>query len=216
MGAISTDNGTITVDLTHSAVDTRTLGLKGMQVVAGSVDISPTGTHKVADIVANASNDQAVAGYAEMEISGAGFSDSSKVKLSVNLAGVTDVTTPGGGRQYGDPERRQRATRRQRRRLRMPASWRACIAMPGTSQQLSFTSSASAFQVEAGDQMANALLGNFGGGVTGTAVTTTTVGGNTAATGAGFTPAGVTVRISGGGLGAAQDITFDSGSNTVE
>jgi flagellin len=64
--------------------------------------------------------------------------------------------------------------------------------------------------------MANALLGNFSGGVTGTAVTTSTVGGNTAATGAGFTPAGVTVRISGGGLGAAQDVTFDSASTTVD
>src|SRR5262249_27099940 len=86
----------------------------------------------------------------------------------------------------------------------------------GTSQELSFTSSSSAFQVEAGDQMANALLGNFSSGVTGTAVTTTTVGGNTALTTTLFNPAGVTVRISGGGLGTAQDITFDAASATVD
>src|SRR5215475_3509575 len=64
--------------------------------------------------------------------------------------------------------------------------------------------------------MANALLGNFSSGVTGTAVTTTTVGGNTALTTTLFNPAGVTVRISGGGLGTAQDITFDAASATVD
>ena len=63
--------------------------------------------------------------------------------------------------------------------------------------------------------MANALLGNFSGGVTGTAVATTTVGAAQRRPAAGFIPAGVTVRISGGGLGAAQDITFDSASNTM-
>ena len=54
-GHLDTNNGTVTVDLTASAVDTRSLGLKGMQVVAGTVDIGPGGTHKVADIVANSS-----------------------------------------------------------------------------------------------------------------------------------------------------------------
>ena len=62
--------------------------------------------------------------------------------------------------------------------------------------------------------MANAFLGNLSG-TTGTAVSTTTAGANTAAAGAAFTPGGVTVRISGGGLASAQDITFDSGSNTT-
>src|SRR5262249_30516220 len=55
-------------------------------------------------------------------------------------------------------------------------------------------------------------LGNLSG-TTGTALSTTVVG---AATTAGaFTPTGVTVRISGGGLASAQDITFDSASNTT-
>jgi flagellin len=214
-GAISTDNGTITVDLTHSAVDTRALGLKGMQVIGGSVDISPTGTHRVADIVANPSNDQAVAGYAEILISGAGFSDSNKIKLSVNLAGVTDVTTlaaaVNAAIQNAGSGNTQAATA-----FKNAGIVAGVHSGAGTSQQLSFTSSSSAFQVEAGDQMANALLGNFSSGVTGTAVTTTTVGGSTATTGTAFTPSGVTVRISGGGLGSAQDITFDAASTTVD
>jgi flagellin len=214
-GNLDTNNGTVSVDLTSSAVDTRSLGLKGMQVVGGNVDIGPGGTHKVADIVANGANSEAVAGYAEFEVSGAGFSDSSKVKLSVNLAGVTDVTTlasaVNAAIQNAGAGNTQAAT----------AFKNAGIAAgvhsgTGTSQQLSFTSSSAAFQVEAGDQMANALLGNFSGGVTGSAVTTTTVGGNTAATTTAFTPAGVTVRISGGGLSAAQDITFDAASTNVD
>ena len=70
--------------------------------------------------------------------------------------------------------------------------------------------------MEAGDQMANALLGNFSSGATGNTVSTTTVGGSTASTGTAFTPAGVTIRVSGGGLSAAQDITFDAASTTVD
>src|SRR5436853_557857 len=50
-GAISTANGTISMDLRASAVDTRTLGLKGFQVVAGTADIgSGSSTHTVAQI----------------------------------------------------------------------------------------------------------------------------------------------------------------------
>ncbi len=214
-GNLDTNNGTVSVDLTSSAVDTRSLGLKGMQVVAGSVDIGPGGTHKVADIVANSSNNQAVAGYAEMEVSGAGFSDSSKVKLSVNLAGVTDVATlasaVNAAIQNAGAGNTQAATA-----FKNAGIVASVHSGTGTSQQLSFTSSSSAFQVEAGDQMANALLGNFSSGVTGNTVSTTTVGGSTASTGTAFTPAGVTVRVSGGGLSAAQDITFDAASTTVD
>src|SRR5262249_27053805 len=153
---------------------------------------------------ANPSNDQAVAGYAEMLISGAGFSDSNKIKLSVNLAGVTDVTTlaaaVNAAIQNAGSGNTQAATA-----FKNAGIVAGVHSGAGTSQELSFTSSSSAFQVEAGDQMANALLGNFSNGVTGTAVTTTTVGGNTALTTTLFNPAGVTVRISGGGLGTAQD-----------
>src|SRR5213078_3067027 len=54
-GVISTDNGTVSVDLRSSAVDTRSLGLKGMQVVAGSQDIGTgSSTHTVAQILADA------------------------------------------------------------------------------------------------------------------------------------------------------------------
>ena len=68
--------------------------------------------------------------------------------------------------------------------------------------------------MEAGDKMANAFLGNLSGNYRHCAGTTV-VGASTAAAGAAFTPTGVTMRISGGGLSSAQDITFDSASNTT-
>jgi flagellin len=210
-GNLDTNNGTVTVNLTGASVDTQSLGLKGMQVVAGNVDIGPNGTHKVADILANGSNNQAVAGYAQMYVSGAGFSDSTKIKLSVNLAGVTDVTTLAAAVNSAITNAASGNTQA------ATAFKNAGIVAgvhtgSGTEQQLSFTSSSSAFQVEAGDQMANALLGNMSGTL-GTAVKNTTTTGNTATAGTGFTASGVTVRISGGGLSAAQDITFATSTN---
>src|SRR4051795_1140521 len=92
-GGISTDNGQIAIDLTKSSVDTRSLGLKGLQVVAGTADIGPgSSTHTVAQIVADSSNTTATAGFTDLYFSGPGFADSSKVKVAVNLSGVTNTT----------------------------------------------------------------------------------------------------------------------------
>src|SRR5205085_11913158 len=56
VGAISTANGTVAVDLSSSSVDTRSLGLKGLQVIAGTQDIGTgSSTHTVAQILANSS-----------------------------------------------------------------------------------------------------------------------------------------------------------------
>src|SRR5438874_457740 len=53
-GALSTANGTVAVDLSKSAVDTRGLGLKGLQVIAGTADIGAgSSTHTVAQVLAN-------------------------------------------------------------------------------------------------------------------------------------------------------------------
>src|SRR3954453_19344825 len=66
-GGISTDNGQISIDLTKSSVDTRSLGLKGLQVVAGSADIGPgSSTHTVAQIVADTNNTTATAGFTDL------------------------------------------------------------------------------------------------------------------------------------------------------
>jgi flagellin len=213
-GALSTSNGTVSVDLTKSSVDTRSLGLKGLQVIAGTADLGAgSSTHTVAQVLADTGNTTATAGFTDMYFSGAGFSDSSKVKVSINTAGVTDITTLASAInsaiQTADNGGSQAATA-----FKNAGIVASVHTDSNGGQQLQFTSSSAAFQVEAGDRMANAFLGNLSG-TTGTAVSTTTVGGSTAVAGAAFVPTGVTLRISGGGLSSAQDITFDSASTTT-
>jgi len=214
-GAISTDNGQISIDLTQSSVDTRSLGLKGMQVVAGTADIGPGSmTHTVAQILADTNNTTGTAGFTDLYFSGPGFSDGSKVKVAVNLSGVTNTTGLVAAINTAISNASNANT--QAATAFKSAGLVAGVHIDASGgQQLSFTASNAAFQVEAGDVMANALLGNFSSGTTGAAITATVVGANTAASGAAFNPAGVTVRISGGGLTSAQDVTFESTSNTT-
>ena len=213
-GALSTSNGTISIDLSKSSVDTRSLGLKGLQVVAGTADLSAgSSTHTVAQILADSGNTTAVGGFTDMYFAGAGFSDASKVKVSVNTSGVTDITTLASAINSAIQTAGNGST--QAATAFKNAGIVASVHTDASGgQQLSFTSSSAAFQVEAGDRMANAFLGNLSG-TTGTALATTVVGASTAAAGAAFVPTGVTLRISGGGLSSAQDITFASGSNTT-
>jgi len=159
-GSQSLTNGQVTLDLASATVDSQSLGLKGMQVVAGTA-ISATGSpiHSVNQIVTNQSNATAIPGSTTFDFSGPGFSDS-------------------GSRGSGEPERSQRHQQpgyehQQRHRgglQRHVASAQALksagiVASVSTDgnggQELSFSSSTSAFQVQAGDQMANALMGNF-------------------------------------------------------
>jgi flagellin len=212
-GAISTANGEITVDLSKSSVDTRSLGLKGMQVVAGTADIGPgSSTHTAAQIIADTSNTTSTAGFTDILFAGPGFSDGSKIKVSVNLQGVTDTTGLVAAINTAITNAANAST--QAATAFKNAGIVASVHTDSNGgQQIAFTSSTAAFQVEAGDRMANALLGNLSG-TTGTALATTVVGGSTASAATSFTPTGVTVRISGGGLSSVQDITFDSASNT--
>ena len=213
-GALSTTNGTVTVDLSKSSVDTRSLGLKGLQVVAGTADLGTgSSTHTVAQILSDSNNTTASAGFTDFYFSGAGFSDASKVKVSVNTNGVTDITTLASAINSAIQSAGNGST--QAATAFKNAGIVASVHTDSNGgQQLSFTSSSAAFQVEAGDRMSNAFLGNLSG-TTGTALATTVVGGNTAAAATAFAPTGVTVRITGGGLSSAQDITFDSASTTT-
>src|SRR5439155_12918122 len=128
------------------------------------------------------------------------FSDSSKVKVSVNTSGVTDITTLASAVNSAIQTAGNGST--QAATAFKNAGVVASVHTDASGgQQLSFTSSSAAFQVEAGDRMSNALLGNLSG-TTGTALSTTTTGASSAAAGASFTPSGVTLRLSGGGLGA--------------
>ena len=158
----------------------RALGLKGMQVVAGSTDLSDASATSVANIVGNTSNATAISGNTEFDFAGPGFSDGSQAKVSVNLAGVTDMNTLvaaiNSGIQAAGTGNSAAAT------AFANAGIVASVHTDASGgQELAFTSSTTAFQVGAGDQMANALMGNFSSGSTGTAITSTVTGGNTTA-----------------------------------
>ncbi len=224
--AAQIQNGSVSVDLSSSSVDTRSLGLSGVQAsgVTGT-DISSSSTTSVANIIADSTNsgDASTAGFTDFYFRGAGFSDTNRVKVSVNLSGVTNTSNladainaaidgaGNGGSQAATAFKN--------------AGVRAVVIQDkqgdGTvKERLGFTSSNAAFQVEAGDRTANALLGNFSTGAVGKDQTNVFVGG-TAAAGAGTTAAtagNIIVRVQGGGLNGPVDLRLSvtGGTTTVD
>jgi flagellin len=218
-------NGSVSVDLTQSTVDSKSLGLKGVQAVGASgVDIGPassTGTagasQSVAKLVADTTNQgsEVTSGSTDFYFQGAGFSGANKVKVSVNLAGVTDTNTlvtaintaiqnVGGASQYATAFKN--------------AGVNATVSTDSTGKQhLAFNSSVSGFQVEAGDRMSNALLGNVGAGTTtGTALANTVAGNqNYVATATAAAARTIIVRFQGSGLDAPEDLTLNVASGAA-
>jgi flagellin len=223
--AAKISNGSIAVDLSTSAVDTRSLGLSGVQAagVTGT-DISTSSSTSVSTIIADSANtsDAATAGFTDFYFRGAGFSDTNRIKVSANLSGVTNTsnlvdainTAIDSAGNAGS----QQATAFKN------AGVRAIVVQDtqgdGTvKERLGFTSSSAAFQVEAGDRTANALLGNFSTGATGKEQKNVFVGG-TAAAAAGTTAAtagNIIVRLQGGGLSGPVDLKLEvtGGTTTV-
>jgi flagellin len=213
-GGFSASNGTLNINLSAATVDTQSLGLTGFQAVGGTTDLSAASASSVSNITGNAANTTAASGYTEFDFSGPGFSDGSQAKVSVNLQGVTDIntlvtalnsaiSTTGGGSSASDTAFQS-------------AGIIASVHTDASGgQELAFTSSNTAFQVQAGDQMANALLGNISSGSTGTSIASTVTGG---ATLAGSTtiasPTAVAFQISGGGMTSPVTLNLGSASTT--
>lgn len=211
-------NGSVSLNLTASTVDSQSLGLKGVQVVGATGTDIGTGaaSTKVSDILANAANTGSVttSGYSDFYFYGPGFADSSKVKVSVNTSGVTDVgtlvsainaaiTNAGNGTT-------QSATAFKNANI---------VASTNTDsagrKQLTFTSSTAAFQVEAGDRLANAFLANFerNAALTGSDVAATV------ATNGGGTSADLTLAVDGGSaftVTLSASATLSKGSVVTE
>jgi flagellin len=162
--AAASTNGSINLDLSKSAVDAQSLGLQGVQAVgAAGTDIgSGSANTSVQSILANAINSgsQGTAGSTTFTFSGPGFGDSNKISVSVNLAGVTDTTTLttaiNSAIQNAGNGTTQSATAFKNANITA-----STVTDASGKQQLAFNSSTSAFQVQAGDKTANALLGNF-------------------------------------------------------
>ena len=157
----------------------------------------------------------ATPGHASFQFSGTGFSDAGKISASVNLAGVTDVTTLAAAVNAAIQNAGNGSTAAA---TAFKSANIVASVHTDTSggQQLAFSSSSSAFQVQAGDQMANAMLGNLNGSGVGTAVNTTTVTGGNTSVGAGFAQNQVVkLVITGGGLASAVTMSVGTGGGAV-
>ena len=212
-------NGSVTVDLSTSTVDAKSLGLKGLQAAggtAGTTDIGNASLTSIANIVNNATNttSEAVTGFTDFYFRGPGFSDGNRVKVSVNLAGVTDtatlvsainssITTAGNGSSTSATSFKS-------------AGISAAIVTDSATgkQRLAFTSATTAFQAAAGDRVSNALLGNFSASSTGVNLAySVTGGGNVASTGTAWSAnTNIIVRLQGGSIVSPVDLTLSAGT----
>ncbi len=223
--SVAITNGTVAVDLSHSLIDSKNLGLKGVQAFGGTSGTTDIGagaaSTNVAAIAANATNTGSLrtAGFTDFYFYGPGFGDSDKIRVSVNTTGVVDTTTLASAVNAAIDSAANGSS--QAAAAFKGSGIKAVINTDSTGkQQLTFTSSTSAFQVEAGDRLANALLGNYtsSSNAAGLTLNITQTGAAASASAVStFTNAGsIKIRIAGGGLASAQDLTVTiAGAETV-
>jgi flagellin len=162
-GVSAGTNGSVGIDLSQSTVDSTSLGLKGVQAsgVSGTDIGSGSASTSLSTILTNATNTGSVAtpGFTKFVLKGPGF-DGNGVAVNVNtanLGGTSDLVTAvntaitnaaNGGTQSATALKNANIT--------------AAVSTDANGkQQLVFKSATTAFQVEAGDRLSNALLGNF-------------------------------------------------------
>jgi flagellin len=208
-GISATTNGSVSLDLSRSTVDAASLGLKGVQAIGVSgTDIgSGSASTSLSTILSNATNTDSVStpGFTTFVVKGPGF-DGEGVKLSVNtanLGGTSDLTAAvNAAIQAAGNGGTQEATALKNANI---------IAGVNTDsngrQQLTFTSPNAAFQVVAGDRLANALLGKFEQNATLTGADTAA----TIATNGGGTADDLTIAVDGG---SAFTVTLGTTSAT--
>jgi flagellin len=196
-------NGSVAIDLSTSTVDGKSLKLKGFQ--ATGVDST-----RVDDILSETTNQgsEVVAGKTAFYFRGAGFADVNRIGISVDLGGVDNpnklVTAINNAIDQAGNSGTDAATAFKNAGVRAQL-----VTDASNNTKLVFTSSTAAFQVAAGDRLANALLGNQASNV-GTALDYIVNGGATAATtGTAFAAdRNVIVRVQGGSLASAVDLTL--------
>jgi flagellin len=234
--AAAITDGTVTVDLSKATVDSKSLGLSGFQALGNpsgsTVDLGASSTTSVANILTNVNNTktESVQGYTNFIFTGPGFatqtnssgqSVSTPVSVSVNLAGVTDTNTLVNAINTAIQNTGTNGNTAQTTAFKNANITATIVTGANGQQQLAFNSSSTAFQVAAGDQVANAFLGNFSNASTATgnvAQATATAGSAFADPGASET---VSFNVNGFGLGntalnAAVTVgTTDSGSTVA-
>ena len=210
------ENGSVSVNLSSSTVDAQSLGLSGVRAASATgTDLSTSSaTTNVQSIVENTTNKAslAVAGYSDFLFRGAGFSDSDRVKVSVNLSGVTDTKTlvTALNTAIDSAGNGSTAAATGFKNANIKAIVVTDTQTDGSvKERIGFISSKSAFQVQAGDRIANAALGNFVSGSTGKVLETAFVGaGTVTGTSTGAGAANVIVRVNGSGLSSPVDLTL--------
>jgi flagellin len=223
-GITTTTNGSVGVDLSTSTVDSKSLGLKGVQAQGVStIDIGTgSASTSVSAIVNDATNtgSTAVGGFTDFYFKGPGFSDNESIKVAVNLSGVTNVdnlvTNINAAIESAGNASSQQATAFKN------AGIQATVVTDSTGKKsIGFTSASAAFQVAAGDRLSNALLGNVTStsNPAGLALANTVTGGSaTAATTTTFGASGagtVTVRFQGANLTSPVDLALTVASGTT-
>ncbi|MGA3185926.1 MAG: flagellin [Bryobacteraceae bacterium] len=218
-GVSASSNGSVAIDLSQATVDAKSLGLEGVQAAGkAGTDIGAGSTTSVASILSNSANQASISNNTtDFTVTGPGFSNTSggnTITLAVNLNGVTDANTlatavnsaiaaAGNGNS-------QQATAFKN------ANITAAINTDATGKsQLTFNSASTAFQVQGGDQVATALMGNFSSGSTGNVANVTAVA--TAAFAAPAAAETVGLNITGAGLtGSAGAITVNLATTDTE
>ncbi len=186
--AAANANGTIGIDLSNSGVDAKSLGLQGSaagyQVAAGTTDTGlydlSSSTTGVSSILANGTNAAVVnanGGTTSFKISGAGFSDAQAQTITVNLSNVTDANSLATAINNGLTAASSAGVSAPVTALKNAGITASIHTGADGHQQLLFSSASNAFQVTAGDIVANAFLGNnVGNGGDGLATGATAVG----------------------------------------
>ncbi len=194
-------NGTVALDLSKSTVDAVSLGLKGMQAGNSDFDLSSS---EVAAIVGDAQN-TVPSNLAVFKFSGGSFGNGVDVKVNVKASDI------GSAQDLVDNINTAIKTAADANAGFSAAQITASLKTDSTTgnQVLTFTSANTAFQVRAGDVMANALLGNVDtNGKDGLSLDSTVVGQDYNGSITNFTgQPTLTVKIEGGGLTSPLSFT---------
>lgn len=158
-GSTGATNSQVSVNLATATVDSQSLGLSGMQSGQKTFDLSNS-TIALAVAAAGSGNTEALAGSAKFVVYGPSFGaadgSSQGTVVEANLAGVTDGASLAAAINAGITSAGLSNTAFANAKIAA-----AVVTDPTTKNaSLNFTSSSTAFQVRAGDEMANALLGN--------------------------------------------------------
>lgn len=147
-------NGAVSLDLSTSTVDTQGLGLKGVQAQShGNIDAT-----SLASILANTTNQGSLAapGTTVFYLKGPGFNATPVTVNTTGLAGTSDlVNAINSAITAAGSSGTASATA-----LKNAQITASVVTDSSGKQKLAFSSSTAAFQVEAGDRVSNALLGN--------------------------------------------------------